>query len=283
MRISRISLISIILLSCLVISAQDTIVPPTAKVRLINEQGTPVILLGDTLFLIRSSYGAFTAEERAKSLMARLQEVIREQEYYPDSLKAFSVDDEYYVVYRNRILAVIHQNDTIGTGLSADALSHKLISMLNDHLASKSMKFNFMATLKNIGYTLVVVIVLILIIWILNWMFRKIFRYAEVHKDRLFKSIKINTYEFLSAEREYEVAKSLLKIFKIGLIIFLFLIALPVIFSIFHLFTFGCIMRPGSDHLRGVPIAHLALVRAQGVDFDFDRIADVDIHFAVRP
>ena len=233
MRISRISLISIILLSCLVISAQDTIVHPTAKVRLINEQGIPVILLGDTLFLIRSSYGAFTAEERAKSLMARLQEVIREQEYYPDSLKAFSVDDEYYVVYRNRILAVIHQNDTIGTGLSADDLSQKLISMLNDHLASKSMKFNFMATVKNIGYTLVVVIVLILIIWILNWMFRKIFRYAEVHKDRLFKSIKINTYEFLSAEREYEVAKSLLKIFKIGLIIFLFLVALPVIFSIF--------------------------------------------------
>lgn len=233
MRIFRISLISIILLSCLEIFAQDTIVHPTAKVQLINEKGSPVILLGDTLFLIRSSYGAFTAEERARSLMARLQEVIREEEYYPDSLEAFSVDNEYYVVYRNRTLAVIHQNDTIGTGLSADALSQKLISMLNDHLASKSVKFNFMATIKNISYTLVVLLVLILIIWILNWLFRRVFRYAEAHKASLFKSININTYEFLSAEREYEVAKSLLKIFKIGLIIFLFLVALPLIFSIF--------------------------------------------------
>jgi small-conductance mechanosensitive channel len=74
---------------------------------------------------------------------------------------------------------------------------------------------------------------LILIVLLLNWLFRKVFRYSVVNKKRLFKSVKINEYEFLTAEREYEVALSILKVVKIGLIIFIFIVALPVIFSIF--------------------------------------------------
>jgi len=101
------------------------------------------------------------------------------------------------------------------------------------HLALKSVKFNFLATIRNIGYTLLVALVLVLIIWFLNWLFRKIFRYAEAHKVKLFRSIKINEYEFLTAEREYKVAVGLLKVIKIGLIVLFFIIALPVIFSIF--------------------------------------------------
>ena len=66
----------------------------------------------------------------------------------------------------------------------------------------------------NIGYTLLVVLFLIIIIRILNWLFRKINRYAETNKERLFKSIKINNYEFLTAEREYQVALIFLKYLK---------------------------------------------------------------------
>jgi small-conductance mechanosensitive channel len=130
-------------------------------------------------------------------------------------------------------LLVIQPKDTIGTGKSLEQISDKVISILNENLASKSLKFNFMATIRNIGYTALIVMFLILIIWLLTWVFRKIYRYADVNKARFFKSIKINNYEFLTAEREYEVAVNLLKVLKIALIIVLFLIALPVIFSIF--------------------------------------------------
>jgi small-conductance mechanosensitive channel len=199
----------------------------------IDQKGSPVILLGDTLFKIRSSYGSFTAKERAEAISSRLMEIVREEVYYPDSLMAFSYENENYIVYRDRTIAVIRQNDTIGTGFTVEEISANVIALLQSHLEEKSVKFTFMATIRNIGYTMVVVALLILIIWILNKIFRKIYRYADTHRAKLFKSIKINTYEFLTAEREYQVALTLLKILKVGLIVFLFLVALPVIFSIF--------------------------------------------------
>jgi small-conductance mechanosensitive channel len=233
MRTFRIIVISLFLLSCSILHAEDTTLLVTAKGQIIDQKGYPVILLGDTLFRVRTSIGAFTPEERAKAISARLQDVIREKYYYPDSLQAVAVDNDYYVIYRSRTLLVIQPIDTVGTGMSMEEICNKVISRLNEQLATKSLKFNFLATIRNIGYTVLVVVLLIFIILFLNWIFRKVFRFSEANKARLFKSVKINEYEFLTAEREYRVAVSLLKVIKIGLIIFIFIIALPVIFGIF--------------------------------------------------
>lgn len=224
----------IILLSGPGLFAQDTVSQDISGRGLtIDRQGSPVILLGDTLFVIRSSIGAFSARERAEALSERLLNVVKEPEFYPDSLTSFFVDNDYYILYRNKVLMVILPRDTIGTGLSQEDISGRIINMLNENLAVKSARFNVTATLKNLGFTLVVVIVLILIILLLNWLFRKIFRYLETHRSRIFRSIKINEYEFLTEEREFRVGIALLKFLRFALIIIIFLIALPVIFSIF--------------------------------------------------
>jgi small-conductance mechanosensitive channel len=217
----------------LVSSAQDTVLQPSSKGVIVDEKGSPVVLLGDTLFKIHASYGAFSAKERADALSSRLMGIVREEFYYPDSLVSFAVDQDYYIMYREQLLMAIRINDTIGTGLTQEEISDRVITILNEQLAAKSVKFNFTATLKNIGYTALVVFFLILIIWILNRVFRIIFRYAEKNRERFFKSIKINEYEFLTADQEFRVATSLLKFLKIVLIIVSFLVALPLVFSIF--------------------------------------------------
>jgi small-conductance mechanosensitive channel len=258
MKILRTLIICLALLSFSFLSAQDTNQVVTNKSYTYDPVGSPVVLLGDTLFKIRTSYGSFSPQERANALMARLNAVIREEQYYPDSLENFAVDDDHYIVYRNHTLLVFNPRDTIGTGKTLEEISEKLKDILNRDLASKSLKFNFISTIRNIGYTLVIVILLILIIYILNWLFRRIFRYAAANKEKLFKSIRINTYEFLTAEREYEVALGLLKALKVVLIIILFIVALPLIFSIFPTTEgitrkiIGLIWTPVSDILLAV-------------------------------
>jgi small-conductance mechanosensitive channel len=221
------------LFSCMFLTAQDT--PDSSA---INEpapilKGSPVVLSGDTLFYIYVPLGAFTPAERARAVTGRLEEVIRDHGFHKDSLKLSTFENEYLISYKDRVLIVIGQRDTAGTDLGLEGLSHEIFTILSENLSSKSYSFNSWKILKNIGYTLVVLLVLILIIRAITWLFKKIFRYAEKNKTRLFKSIKLNEYEFLTAEKEYSVALYLLKIIKIGLIILLFIIALPVIFSIF--------------------------------------------------
>jgi small-conductance mechanosensitive channel len=229
----RIITTTLFLLSCLILSAQDTTVQVTGGNLAKEWEGSPVVLSGDTLFHIKSSFGAFSPEDRAKALSARLKEIIQEPQFYPDSLKAMTVEHDNYIMYRSRVLMVINKNDSIGYGMSMEAISGQLISTLKESLTTNSKSFSLWSTIKNIGYTLLVVLVLGLIIRLISWLFKKIYHYAETNKKRLFRSIKINEYEFLTAEREYEVAIYSLKIIKIGLTIFLFIIALPVIFSIF--------------------------------------------------
>jgi small-conductance mechanosensitive channel len=233
MRTARFISLIIIFFSSFPLVAQDSLRPAPVIGLTVDLQGSPVVLLGDTLFRIRSSYGSFSPEERAHSLSARLMEVVREPEFYPDSLQSHVIDNSYYLIYRNRTLIVIQPNDTIGTGLSQEEILQRVTSILTENLAAKSVKFNLKATVKNIGYTAIILVALIFIIWLLNLVFRRIYRYAEKHEKKLFKSIRINNYEFLTAKREYEVAMGLLKFLKIVLIIFAFLVALPVIFTIF--------------------------------------------------
>jgi small-conductance mechanosensitive channel len=258
MRVFVFIITGLIFFSFTLASAQDTVVQSSAKAVMIDSVGSPVVLLGDTLFKIHASYGAFTAQERAKALSSRLMEIVREEYYYPDSLETMIVDQDHYILYRQKVLLTIRINDTIGTGMTQEEISDRAFTILHENLASKSVKFNFMATLKNIGYTALVVILLIIIIILLNWIFKKIFIYSEKNKERLFKSIKINNYEFLTAEREFNVAQGLLKFLKIVLIVLLFLVALPMIFTIFPTTEgvtrkiLGMIWSPVSNILMGI-------------------------------
>lgn len=234
MKAYRIITFGFFLSSFFLLSAQDTAVKQAGSMGFTTDrQGSPVLLSGDTLFQIYSSFGAFSREERAKAVSARLQEIIKEPQFHQDSLKAFPKDNDYYVLYNDRVIMVISEEDTVGTGFTLEAYSENIVSVLKVNLALQSKSLSFWSTIKNIGYVLLVILVLVLIIKLLTWLFRKIFRYVEAKKDRLFKSIILNNYELLDAEREYKIALIILKIIKIVLIIILFLISLPVIFSIF--------------------------------------------------
>jgi small-conductance mechanosensitive channel len=234
MKTIRIVVAGLLFFSGFIMRAQDSTLQGTVENKgFIASMGSPVVLSGDTVLKIYTSFGAFTKEDRARAISARLNEIVRETEFYPDSLIAIAVENDYYIMYRDRTLMVIGRRDTIGSGMSMGEYSGQIAQTFKETLASKSKSFSIWATIKNIGYTLLVILVLLLIIKLLNWLFRKIFRYIELNKNRFFKSIKINNYEFLNAEREYVVAQYILKVLKIGLFVISFLIALPVIFSIF--------------------------------------------------
>ena len=164
MRTFRIYSAIFLLFGCVFSNAQDTSLYAAVKVGNIDKIGSPVVLLGDTLFEIHSSYGAFSAQERAKALSSRLMDVVREEYFYPDSLVSFEMDGNYYVMYRQRILLTIQPADTTTTGKTQQQIAERVITLLNEQLSSKSQRFNAIATVKNIGYTLLVLLVLILII-----------------------------------------------------------------------------------------------------------------------
>lgn len=195
--------------------------------------GYPVILKGDTLLYIKQSFGAFTPEQRARGLAERLDRLVSETGFEPDSILSSPVGDDHYITYKGHILMVISALDSLGSGMSSAQLAEQTANTLRQKLNDYKIRFSAETILKNIAYTALIVVVLALIIWILNRLFRWLFRWLEKNKERIFRSIKLQNYEFLPVEREHAIALFLLKLLKIALIITFFLVALPLIFSIF--------------------------------------------------
>ncbi|MCU0667381.1 MAG: hypothetical protein MUF85_02075, partial [Patescibacteria group bacterium] len=58
-----------------------------------------VILSGDTVFQVFAPFGSFSAAERARAVSSRLQEIIREPHFYPDSLVSSIIENDYYILF----------------------------------------------------------------------------------------------------------------------------------------------------------------------------------------
>lgn len=195
--------------------------------------GAPVILKGDTLFLIRASLGPFSKEDRATAINTRLHEITREIDFHSDSLQYYTIDNEVFITYKNRILTVVGRNDTIGTRQSMEEVAATITANLKMKMGERSRTFSIWRTLKNIGLTLLVISILGAIVWSLNRFFRWVQKWIDNNKAKIFRSITLQNYEFLTVEREYTITTYLLRVLKIIFIVLAFLIALPVIFSIF--------------------------------------------------
>ena len=181
---------------------------------------------------IKQSFGAFTPEQRARGLVERLEEILSEPTFEPDSILASPVGNDYYIIYKGRILMVINAQDSLQSDITTEQLAEYAADTLRKKLSDYKLRYSAETILKNILYTAVILVVLAVIIWILNRLFRWLFRWLEKNKQRIFRGIKLQNYDFLPMEREHTIAVFLLKLLKIALIITFFLIALPLCLGI---------------------------------------------------
>jgi small-conductance mechanosensitive channel len=128
---------------------------------------------------------------------------------------------------------VISSRDTTGTGRTGEEIAGIAVRVLKTKMTDLSLRFSTERILTNVGYTAVILLVLIIIILILNRLYRWLFRWIERNREKVFKSLKLQNYEFLPVERQHKIAIYFLRLLKIAMIITIFLVALPAIFSIF--------------------------------------------------
>jgi small-conductance mechanosensitive channel len=199
----------------------------------ISTPAYPVVVHGDTLYNIRASLGPFTPQERAKAGSARLVQLLKEPDFDPDSLIMNPVDEDYYITYKDMVVMVVTQADTLGTGLTTEEAAKWAMSTLKTKIVYLNERYSAKRILSSIAHTALILFVLIIIILILNRLFRWLLTWIAKNRERLFRSLKIQSYEYLPVERQHKISIYLLRLLKVALIITIFLIALPLIFSIF--------------------------------------------------
>lgn len=187
----------------------------------------------DTLFIIYSKIGSFSAEERAAAISKRINDLKNKLGFDKKSLSIDSVESNVDIVYKDKIIVSITENDAIWNGTTKQKLADNYKLIITNAILKYKDETSLTTLLKEIGLALIVILILVLLIIYLKKLFRWTAKKIEEQEGKLIKGIKLKNYVLFDAQREINVllsANTLIKWLFIALSVY---IVLPVLFNIF--------------------------------------------------
>lgn len=194
----------------------------------------PVIgLFKDTLYVIYSKLGSFSAKDRAEAISNRINNLKDKFGFTPDSLILIEAEATVDITMGESIIMSISENDALWNNTSKIELAKKYKTIIGDEVLKYKSETSLLTLAKEIGLALLV----ILIIYLLVIYIRKLFAWTantiqELEGNRI-NGIKIRNYTLFDSERQVRVLLSVNKIIKWLVILLVAYIALPILFGIF--------------------------------------------------
>ncbi len=219
----------------------------------------PVIgFFDDTLFVIYSKSGSFSAADRALSIHAKIDKLGGQFGYNPDSLLVVEAENTFDVIYGETIVVSVSENDALWNNLPKQELAENYKTIINAALVHYHDETSLKTLATEIGLALLVLFVIGLIIYSLGKLFKwTALKIAEQEGKRL-KGITIRNYTLFDAKRQLAALLTVNTIVKWILIILLVYIALPILFGIFPWTEnfadtlFGYILNPAKKMALGI-------------------------------
>ena len=193
----------------------------------------PVILFEDTLFFIYSKLGPFSPSDRANSIVRKLDLLIDENQYDPALLKVVEGNESQDIVHGDVIILSITDRDAFWVGIPVGQLASQYLTTISDSIKKYQDDTGLWKTLLRVALIILVVGLFFFGIRYLNKVLTLLSSKILGKGKRYLKGVKLKNYEFLSAEREEQVLGFVLIGLKWLVILIIFYISLPILFSIF--------------------------------------------------
>ncbi len=197
-------------------------------------KGYPVIgVLNDTLFHIYSRIGAYTAKERAKNISKKVSNLYDNDFLKVDSIIYINTDDECDIVYEDKIIMSVTQNDAIWYNTPSEQLARSFTEKIRFAIQKAKKENSLLRLGSRIGLAILVVILAWLVIFFIQKGNKSLLVYISKNKERFLKGLSYKDYTFLSSAQELKIIVFLTKIMRWFIYLIILYISLPVIFSIF--------------------------------------------------
>ncbi len=187
----------------------------------------------DTLFLIYNKLGSFSAKERANAIHDRISLIKNDFSFKPDSLKLIESETTLDVVYNDKIIVSVTENDAFWHNTTKEELASKYKKIFGVAIMQYKSQTSVFSLLKSIALALLVIAIIgALIVYT-----RKLFIWTalkiEQQQGKLIKGIVIKDYTLLDAARQVKVLLTVNAIIKWFTILLIIYITLPILFGLF--------------------------------------------------
>lgn len=196
-------------------------------------KGFPVVPFRDTLTHIFTRQGSFTAQERAAAINDRIRQLANIPNFKTDSLKLQSSEQTTDIVYQDRLLLSVSEEDALWQNTTRIKLADTLKKRIAKTIAIHIEDTRWQTVLRESLLALAVVVLVSLLIYSINRLFRWLL--SRTHNETAWysKGIRIKTYQLVDPAQSRYVLQSLIRLGRWLLIVIVIYLALPVLFGIF--------------------------------------------------
>ncbi|CAM3825383.1 mechanosensitive ion channel family protein [Mucilaginibacter galii] len=196
-------------------------------------KGFPVKPFLDTLFIVYSKQGSFTAGERAEAVEARIRKLEDNFRFTPDSLQLVSSESTTDLVYGGNLIIAVSEQDALWMNKTRAQLAAQYKMIIGRAVVSYQQQTSWQTLLKEAGLALLVIITLIVVIYLINRLFKKLNTWITSLNGTWINGVRIRNYELLNSTQETGFIVSAVRIIKWIVILIAVYLALPVLFGIF--------------------------------------------------
>jgi small-conductance mechanosensitive channel len=196
-------------------------------------KGFPVVPFGDTLFLIYTKVGSFSAADRAKAVTEKIETLYHDYEFKPDSLTVNKSATNSEIVYRDLVVMGVTEMDAMWFNKPQDPLALEYRDIISQAIAEERRSNSILNIVLRIGAIVLILAGIYVTIRLINRGFKKINEKIVSLKESILTGIKFRGYQFLDTDRELQVILFALNIIRLLIIALALYIALPLLFSVF--------------------------------------------------
>ena len=196
-------------------------------------KGIPVVADGDTLFYLFTKRGGYTPQQRAQMTGMAVEELGKRFNLRPDSVSIDHSDIVSDLMYGNKVLLSLTDQDALWEGVSRDSLAKERRENVVSKLHEMKAEHSIWRMVKRILYFVLVIVGQYLLFRLTNWLFRKVKTRILRLKDTKIKPVSIQGYELLDTQKQANLLVFLASVGRYILMALQLLFTVPLIFIIF--------------------------------------------------
>ncbi len=206
----------------------DSVMPNTALV-----PSAPVVFRGDTLLVVRSRLGPYSAEDRAHAIVERLTRLSRNRSSRIDQLTVYDGESSSDILSGQSILLTVTDTDAALAGIPRQELVRVIADRTYLALEAESRSTTTRGILLSALFTLLSAAALVITIRLLNRLFRRLDAFLHASRHTRIPSLRIQKLEVLSSDRITSLLLGASKGTRIVCYVVLVYLFLPLILSFF--------------------------------------------------
>lgn len=187
----------------------------------------------DTLFLIYSRLGSFSAKDRAEIISKRIKMLAENLSPERDTIITMPMESGIDLISGEQIVMTVSETDALWNDKTVDALAREYAAKISTAVNNYRSETNIITLAKEIGLALLVLLVIVLLIFYIGKLFKWTAIKIRKQENKLIKGIKIKDYTVFDANKAVNLFLKINTIVKWVFILLAIYITLPILFGIF--------------------------------------------------